>query len=234
MKKVTPLQVERLYQFTAQHYVEYYDVQTELVDHLANAIEEQWQENPDKDFEKALYEEFKKFGIFGFMNVVEAREKAMTKKYLKLIFKELLSFLFLPKMIMTFLLITVVCTVFMQVPYGGYVVTGAVFLILVWQAYLAFKNRKARKQAIRANQRKPYLLEHLLETCGASLGLLHFLFQIIIHLPGDFQNFTFWSVVGFSVFMSFVIIIGYVMLFEIPRKQNEILQQVYPDYHLAM
>ena len=44
--KLTQQQIDRLYQFTRQHYVEWYDLQTELVDHLANAIEAQWQENP--------------------------------------------------------------------------------------------------------------------------------------------------------------------------------------------
>jgi hypothetical protein len=51
--------------------VEWYDLQTELVDHLANAIEQQWQENPKILFEDALQMEFKKFGVFGFMDVVE-------------------------------------------------------------------------------------------------------------------------------------------------------------------
>ena len=31
--------IESLYQFTRDHFVEYYDLQTELVDHLANSIE---------------------------------------------------------------------------------------------------------------------------------------------------------------------------------------------------
>ena len=44
--KLTTEQIDQLYRFTRQHYVEWYDLQTELVDHLANAIEEQWQENP--------------------------------------------------------------------------------------------------------------------------------------------------------------------------------------------
>ena len=52
--KLSAEQIERLYQFTRQHYVEYYDLQTELVDHLANAIEEQWQQNPKLSFEEAL------------------------------------------------------------------------------------------------------------------------------------------------------------------------------------
>ncbi|WP_262494794.1 hypothetical protein [Balneicella halophila] len=39
MGTVSDKQLERLYEFTRQHYVEHYDLQSELVDHLANAIE---------------------------------------------------------------------------------------------------------------------------------------------------------------------------------------------------
>ncbi len=51
--KLTAAQINRLYEFTRQHYVEWYDLQTKLVDHLANAIEQQWIENPQHSFEKA-------------------------------------------------------------------------------------------------------------------------------------------------------------------------------------
>ena len=33
MKKLDKTQIDKLYKFTRRHYVEYYDVQTELVDH---------------------------------------------------------------------------------------------------------------------------------------------------------------------------------------------------------
>jgi hypothetical protein len=42
--------------------MEWYDLQSELVDHLANAIETQWQENPKLSFNEALNKEFK-FGV---------------------------------------------------------------------------------------------------------------------------------------------------------------------------
>jgi len=45
MKKLNVYQIEKLYDFTKKHYVDYYDLQTELVDHLANAIETEWQSN---------------------------------------------------------------------------------------------------------------------------------------------------------------------------------------------
>tara|TARA_B100000949_G_scaffold96651_2_gene86211 strand:+ start:3582 stop:3746 length:165 start_codon:yes stop_codon:yes gene_type:complete len=54
MQKVNSNQIDRLYRFTREHFVEYYDVQTELVDHLASVIEKQWREDPAIGFENAL------------------------------------------------------------------------------------------------------------------------------------------------------------------------------------
>lgn len=85
--KLTESQIESLYQFTRQHYVEYYDVQVELVDHLANDIEQIWEQQPGLSFNDARDKSFKKFGVFGFMNVVESKEAQMTKKYFKLVLK---------------------------------------------------------------------------------------------------------------------------------------------------
>ena len=58
-KKVTPAQIEVLYAFTSQHFVAYYDRQSELTDHLANAIETLW-DNQRVTFDYALQREFKK------------------------------------------------------------------------------------------------------------------------------------------------------------------------------
>ena len=57
--KVTPSQLQDLYAFTRNHYVYHYDLQTELVDHLANDIETIWQENPKLSFEEARDQSFK-------------------------------------------------------------------------------------------------------------------------------------------------------------------------------
>lgn len=72
--KLSTQQIEQLYAFTRQHLVEWYDLQSELVDHLANAIEQEWEQNPNRTFEEILNKEFQKFGVFGFMGVVEERQ----------------------------------------------------------------------------------------------------------------------------------------------------------------
>lgn len=74
--ELTEKHIEELYQFNRDHYVEWYDLQTELVDHLAANIEEIWKENPSLSFEKARDISFKKFGVFGFGDVVEEKNKS--------------------------------------------------------------------------------------------------------------------------------------------------------------
>lgn len=44
--KLNQTHIDSLYKFTRQHYVVHYDLQTELVDHLANDIETIWELNP--------------------------------------------------------------------------------------------------------------------------------------------------------------------------------------------
>lgn len=99
--KLNKQQTNQLYLFTRQHFVEWYDLQSELVDHLANSIEDRWKENPKLTFEEALDLEFKKFGIFGFMDVVDERRRFLSKKYGRIIWKHYKEFFRLPKIILT-------------------------------------------------------------------------------------------------------------------------------------
>ena len=102
--KLSAKQIEQLFTFTKKHLVEHYDVQVELVDHLANAIEDQWKENPNILFEDALQTEFKKFGIFGFTGLVEQKQAALKNHYWKIIKKEFISFFSVPKIILSVIL----------------------------------------------------------------------------------------------------------------------------------
>jgi hypothetical protein len=57
-----------------------------LVDHIANYIEQTWVENPNLSFEEAREQSFKKFDVFGFIEVLEVKQKQMNKRYIKLVF----------------------------------------------------------------------------------------------------------------------------------------------------
>lgn len=101
MRKITEVEINQLLDFTQKHYVEFYDVQVELVDHLANAIEAQWTENPEISFEEALQIEFKKFGVFGFTGLVEQKQAELNSYYNKMLWNELLKFISIPKVLIT-------------------------------------------------------------------------------------------------------------------------------------
>ena len=101
MKQLTTEQIDALFAFTKKHLVEHYDVQVELVDHLANAIEAQWTENSTISFEDALHKEYKNFGVFGFSGLVEQKQAALQNHYWKIIKKEFMSFFSIPKILLS-------------------------------------------------------------------------------------------------------------------------------------
>src|SRR5690606_27850531 len=101
MKKISKEQIAVLFIFTKKHLVEHYDVQVELVDHLANAIEQQWIENPTISFEDALEKEFKKFGVFGFSGLVEQKQVALQNHYWEMIKKEFINYFSVPRIILS-------------------------------------------------------------------------------------------------------------------------------------
>jgi hypothetical protein len=52
--KLTHSQIQYIHDFVKRKYVDYYDVQIELVDHIATAMEEKIELNPKLDFYTAL------------------------------------------------------------------------------------------------------------------------------------------------------------------------------------
>lgn len=98
-------QINFLFSFCKKHYVRYYDVQVELVDHLANAIEDKMSANNALSFEKALDEVYATFGYKGFGGIVEAKSKALTKKYSKMRWGYFWHYFTLPKILFTLAII---------------------------------------------------------------------------------------------------------------------------------
>lgn len=72
-------QIQQLFTFTEKKFVRWYDLQVELVDHLANKIESEMEADPTLSFERALDNVYAGFGVFGFAEIVREREKALRK-----------------------------------------------------------------------------------------------------------------------------------------------------------
>lgn len=131
---MTKEQIQQLYKFTRAHYVEHFDLQTELVDHLANGIVCQWQRYPDRPFELALDTEFKKFGVFGFMEVVEQRGRAMRRRYRAIVWRYYKEWWSMPK------LMGVLSAVFILYAAGRATPEGDLKLGVVFGLFLALSS----------------------------------------------------------------------------------------------
>jgi hypothetical protein len=101
---LTAGQIQQLFVFCESKRVQYYDVQVELVDHLANAIETRMQENPDLSFEKALDLTYQDFGIFGFSKIVSAKEEAVMERQRHFFYTTVKAHFRWPKLLLLLLL----------------------------------------------------------------------------------------------------------------------------------
>lgn len=230
--KLTTEQIDQLFAFTRQHYVEWYDLQSELVDHLANAIETQWQENPKLTFDEVLNKEFGKFGVFGFMGVVEERQKFLGKKYNRLIWKYYKEFFRLPKIILTTALIygVYIFMCFFKSPEEVFRWTYISILIVSFGLFLNARKRLKQRQK---QTGKKWLFEVNENTPTI---FFQFLFgfnitnPIFILLEGH-QLHNEYSIIASSVLV-FIGLYIYIQLKIIPNKVAEELAKTYPEYKL--
>ena len=233
--KVTDEQIQALYTFTRKHYVEHYDLQTELVDHLANAIEKLWQEQPHLSFEKALQIEFKKFGVFGFMEVVEERQKALSKKYSKLIWKHFKEFFKLPRILLT---LTTVSLVFLILKSGlmndiafAVILLGLFLASLVHLFVIGYRRKKQTKKG-----RKRWMFEEMLTSAGigTTFSFMPFYFFNTVYLHSDdFSTLSIGMLWLVSALFVGLLLVMYIMQIEIPKKAQEYLVDTYPEYELV-
>ncbi|RWX00042.1 hypothetical protein [Flavobacterium cerinum] len=225
-KKVSEEQMEELFTFTRKHFVEYYDLQTELADHLANAIEESWITYPTLDFAKAKEQEFKKFGIFGFMGIVEQRQAVLTKKYQKLMWGYFKEFFKLPRIILTILFILIVYKIlsFNIIAYS--LILGAIVLISIYRLVTMWVKHK---QKIKQTGKK-WLLEEIITRCGGMIMLLNVPAQIFFRLTDVVPNtIVMWLM---SIVLVAFALYQYTILYIIPSKAEEHLMATYPEYNL--
>lgn len=72
--QLSPEQIDQLFAFTRKKRVHWFDLQAELVDHLASRIEEGMEQDPTLTFEEALRRVYAGFGLFGFAHIVQQKQ----------------------------------------------------------------------------------------------------------------------------------------------------------------
>ena len=145
---LTTEQIESLYKFCKKHYVHHYDLQAELVDHLATAIEEKMTQQPGIAFEQARDEVYKGFGYSGFAKIVAERTAQMQKRNGKLRRRFFFSYFTWPKIGFTLFLFMTMYTLLQQFPidylqFSSIIMFGVLQVLNYW---LVRRLNKYRKQ----------------------------------------------------------------------------------------
>ncbi len=229
-KKVTDIQIEELFVFTRKHFVEWYDLQCELVDHLINDIEHIWQENPNLSFVQARDKSFKKFGVFGFMDVVEAKTKQLDKKYWKLIWQEFKLFFTIPKIILTIALWFLTLEILQKFQHQQYLILIFAIALFVYPVVHSIKFKRTINQRTKKTGKK-WLFEQYIFGLGGILNII----QLPFHVLSRTHEIS--SVTELYFITTFIVVFGllvYIMVHIIPEQIQQIIAKENPEYREAL
>lgn len=223
-QELTTLQIEKLFEFCSKHFVRFYDLQVELVDHLANAIEEKMDKQKNISFESALEEVHKSFGYKGFAGFVEARASALYQQNKKLRWKLFLEYFTFPKIAFTTFLITCFITIGALVPKNqlGNVSAIITVLFILLELIVAYRSRRLFKKVTK----NLLLISSRYSQGFFSFFAIQFLVQYL-HFS-DINELSILSYSFFSVTIGLMIITN-LSYYELCKKLLKVSYEQYPQ-----
>lgn len=230
--KLTKQHIQQLYKFVQKHYVDWYDVQTELVDHLANGIETQWQNNKNLTFDEVLKTEFKKFGVMGFSEVVEYKTNVLNKRYRKMVWQEFKNYFKLPKIIVSLFLIWFLYQLITVLENKNFILIPIIIVLFMLPVYGYFKKDLQIKKQYKTTGKK-WLFENTILQLGGIIHILNLTIQILLLLLNRNTNWSFKTeVIVASVIVAYALIL-YVSIYIVAPKLKQTLFKQHPEYNFT-
>jgi hypothetical protein len=228
-RKLTTEEIENLHEYCFFRSVSQFDVQVEIVDHLASAIENLWKTNPEMPFEEAVYQLGDEFGgDLGFMTIRQEKEKALKKKYRRLLWKFVADYYRFPKIMVTLLISLSFYTALYFSENDQWIIISLVVLFFGFTTFYNFYYRRTHLQ-LKIKDGYRFLL--------SEISIKGVLYYTIISCGPAFimkaSHESHFSTVGsilFSAFMSFYLVMLYGDCFFIPKKIQEHFSEQYPQF----
>lgn len=230
-KKLTEEQVTKLYAFCLKNEIYAYDLQIEIVDHLASSIEEQWQQNRELSFGWALKNATKKFGKFGFKILEHKIRRQLHRNFNFILWKYFLQYFRWPKMVVTFALFLSIFTLLRITPNNHWVIMAIAGSISVFSIYYHYFVFPKKLDIIPPLQKQFEILDYL-KNINAKMGsvvqlpFLAFLFSK--HLVLQHSN-VIWKEATISLIFSILIVLLYGHFFFLPQKIREYFYRNYSE-----
>ncbi len=225
-------QIQKIFDFTRQKYVKYYDVQIELVDHIAEEIQARRAQDPSLSFDDAMYQVYKSFGIFGFSKVQEEKVKQIEQYWGKRIGRHLLSYLTLPKLLMSIGL-TIgfsLVTRFIHALHWdlSYAVLGAALAYIIWIIFTVRKI-KSKTQKLHSNGQRLLSVDAFVAATTMTLPIGASLLNVV--------SFTSDSTLIINIILpiifSLLTILTYCMIYDFPPMLEADIRQRYGHMDLS-
>ncbi|MCT4666208.1 MAG: hypothetical protein N4A45_13365 [Flavobacteriales bacterium] len=215
MRTVNREEIQKIEAFLEKKDIVYYDLKIELIDHICQVIESKWEKNPEITFEHAFHEVYKSFGIFGFSEILEEREKALKKHYWKITFKELLKWFRIPQISLVFLVGFAIFQILkspIKVPFIQYGIP-ILFLFSLYKMYLFRKESKRNNKQIVMDR---VILNSMSIPNYLAIQLL------VLHPPSRLIGYILFTLI-FTVYL----FLNYHQLFVLPKKKEQLFKKQY-------
>lgn len=235
-RKMTQENIDYLFRIVEQNGVEYYDVQVEMVDHFASAVERNWERNPKATFADSFIEEYKKLKDIDFELIQSEKEAALQKKYKKIQWRYIQDFFNWPKIALTaFLSYIIYQSFFLLTNYLNFVVLIVLldFLIIAIVSFFVYP----RKFSIKLKENKKFLIIEQLITKKYNFmtvgklpaGLLACMFSF-----NKQYHFSFIDNPAFKIFVAFLVVMSVVFLiatgYYVPSRIKADFIREYPQF----
>ncbi|HPB06022.1 MAG TPA: hypothetical protein PLQ09_07445 [Prolixibacteraceae bacterium] len=256
-RKLTEEEIDQLFAICENHEVKYFDVQIELVDHIACIIEAKWSIEPQLSFDEALFIVLKQFGVdplfhasYGslltspfpklilnkpsvFEEIKKSKEKELIQKYARIQRKYIAEFFKLPKIILTISIVFILFLVY-KIAEDNQVVTlvlqGSFLVVSVAFSWLIFP--KFFKIEL-STSHKFLLIEYFKSTRYSILSIAVFSSNLI-YLVGRLRSLAGLSLIGLELLLAilatFLGIVVYVIGVYTPKRIKEDFENKFPQF----
>jgi len=231
-KQLTAEQIDQLVAFAESKHVHYLDLQYEIVDHLASAVEDELAAYPFLSFERALERVYGRFPVTGFMQWMEQKEESLTKYWKGRQRKYMLRFMKPPQIFALLASIYIMAQVFLS--QDMLLIGGLMSMYLVSTLYFAWRNRS---MYIRQQTGSPLMVQDAFYKtvlfCNFSGAIMALAFILDSGLGSIFSPMSTFNSYYFASAMTFIIIYNYASATAFPAMLQEELEQKYSFINLS-
>jgi hypothetical protein len=143
--KLSPSQIEYVFNYIQSFDIKWYELQVELTDHFVSIMEDIWNEHPELSFHQVKYRAEQSFGRNYFKEVEKERKMILQKEFNRQMRKMVAEFLKFPKIIGSVLIGILIYQGSFYFDNPSKYITGffaLIYLLTIPIFYSWFKNRK--------------------------------------------------------------------------------------------